>query len=155
MVTLYNVVSSDGFIARTDGSEDFIPDHMWPKTLEVFKKYGTLVMGRKTYDALQKYDVALLKPFEQLPIKKIVISQELSFKPKVGYAVARTLEEATANPNTLVSSGPTLNTELLKRNMISEILLHVVPVTVGEGIKQFKDGTEPLLSKIKTRLLAI
>ena len=39
--------------------------------------------------------------------------------------------------------------------MISEILLHVVPVTVGEGIKQFKDGTEPLLSKIKTRLLAI
>ena len=51
MVTLYNVVSSDGYIAREDGSEDFIPDELWPLTLEVFKKFDVLVMGRKPYEA--------------------------------------------------------------------------------------------------------
>ena len=53
MITLYNVISADGFIARLDGDEDFIPDDLWPHTLEFFKKYDALVMGRKTYDAMQ------------------------------------------------------------------------------------------------------
>ena len=29
MLTLYNVISSDGFIARNDDSEDFILDNLW------------------------------------------------------------------------------------------------------------------------------
>ena len=44
MVTIYNVISSDGFIVRKDGSESFIPDELWPLTLEIFKKFDVLVM---------------------------------------------------------------------------------------------------------------
>lgn len=75
MVTLYNVVSSDGYIARKDGSEDFISDELWPVTLKLFKKFDALVMGRKTYEVLQSYGKEFLEPLENLTLKKIVVSQ--------------------------------------------------------------------------------
>ena len=154
MVTLYNVISKDGFIARKDGSEDFIPNDLWSKTLEVYKKYNTLVMGRKTYDVLQSYTPELLEPFEQLSIRKIVVSEDESFQPKPGYEVVHSLEDAIHESNTLVSSGPTVNTYLLKKGLIKEVLLHVIPVNIDEGIPQFEIGNAELASKLPVHVLS-
>ncbi len=138
MVTLYNVTSSDGFIARNDGSEDFIPDNLWPNFLNLCREYGTLIMGRKTYDAVQRYGKEFFQPFEELPIGKIVISGNRSFHPKKGYIVAHSPEEALAlAPDALVSSGPILNNFLLKNGLVKKIILHEVPIAIGEGIKPF------------------
>ena len=142
MFTLYNVTSSDGFIARADGSEDFIPDDLWQNFLDLCREYGTLVIGRKTYDALQAYDKEPLRLFEELPIRKIVVSGNGDFQPKLGYTVAHSPEDAFAlAPNALVSSGPTLNNFLLKNGMVKKIILHEVPTSIGEGIRPFdKEG---------------
>lgn len=138
MLTLYNAVSSDGFITRKDGSEDFIPDDLWQNFLDLCKEYGTLIMGRKTYDAIQKYDKELLQPFEESPIRKIIISGNRNFRPKEGYAVLHSPEDAMAlAPGALVSSGPTLNNFLLKHGLVKKIILYEVPVIIGEGIKPF------------------
>ncbi len=138
MLTLYNVISSDGFITRKDGSEDFIPDSLWPNFLDTCRKYGTLIMGRKTYDAIQKYDKEQLQPFEELHIRKIVISGNQNFRPKEGYTVLHSPEDALAlAPDALVSSGPTLNNFLLKRGLVKKIILHEVPVKIGGGIRPF------------------
>jgi dihydrofolate reductase len=150
MFTLYNVVSSDGFIAREDGSEDFIPETLWSDFIVLCQKYGTFVMGRKTYDTLQSYEEDLLLPFEQLPIKKIVVSNNQNFSPKPGYIVVHTPQEALAlAPGALVSSGPTLNNFLLKDNLVEKIILHEVPATIGEGIKPF-DIQETTLVPVET-----
>ena len=138
MATLYNVISADGFIARKDGSEDFIPDNLWPNFLNLCKEYGTLIMGRKTYNTIQKYDEELLQPFEELSIRKIVITRNRVFKPKYEYIVVHSPEDAIAlAPNALVSSGPTLNNYLIKNHLVKEIIFHEVPISIGDGIRPF------------------
>ncbi|MEK7661987.1 MAG: hypothetical protein AAB355_00585 [Patescibacteria group bacterium] len=138
MLTLYNVISADGFIARKDGSEDFIPDNLWPNFLNLCRKYGVLIMGRKTYETIQNYEEEPLRQFEELPIKKIVISDNRDFHPKEGYIVAHSPEDALVSaPDALVSSGTTLNDYLLKHRMVEKIILHEVPISIGEGIKPF------------------
>jgi dihydrofolate reductase len=141
MVTLYNVISSDGFIARKDGSEHFIPDGLWNNFLDLCKKYDALIMGRKTYDAIQKYGKALLDPFEKLPIQKIVVTRDRKFRPKADYVVAHSPKDAVSSkPRILVSSGPTLNTDLLREGLVDEIIFHEVPTAIGDGIKPFEIG---------------
>lgn len=149
MLTLYNVISEDGFIARPDGSEHFIPDALWPITLGIFWQYEVLVMGRKTYDAMQKYPRELLEPFEALPMKRVVVSHDGNFHPKSGYVAARSPEEALAlGSNVLVSSGPTLNTFLLRNDLVDMVILHKVPIAIGEGIRPFPVETNRILALV-------
>lgn len=143
-VTLYNVVSADGYIAHRDGSEDFIPDEYWPQTLEIFKKYDTLVMGRKSYDAMQKYSSALLAPFEALKIKKVVVSRDEHFVPKPGYGVIRSIDAiGELGGRVLVCSGPEINNALYKADLVGKHIMETVPVTLGEGIKPFDKNLYP------------
>lgn len=141
MVTLYNVISADGFIAHSDGSEDFIPDELWSKTLGLFRKYDSLIMGRKTYDSMQKYDKKLLEQFENLKIKKIVVSKNSNFIPKQGYETFQSPEEAIKDgSNILVSSGPELNTYLLRKGLVKEIIFwKLLNVEIGTGVQPFFD----------------
>ncbi len=146
MVTLYNVISSDGFIARLDGREDFIPDALWENFLDICRKYGTLVIGRKTYETIQRYDKKLLTPFESLPIKKIIVTHNREFQPKPGYSIAHSPKDAImSSENILVSSGPTLNDFLLQKGLVDKIIFHEVPVAIGNGIKAFNSGRTSLL----------
>lgn len=142
MVTLYNVISSDGFIARPDGSEDFIPNNLWINFLNLLKEYDVFVMGRKTYDTMQHYDPTLLVPFEKLPITKIVVTDNHAFIPKEGYIVTHSPEDAFANGrNILVSSGPSFNNSVLKKGLVNEVIFHEIPVAIGRGIKPFDENT--------------
>lgn len=146
MATLYNVISSDGFIARTDGSEDFIPDNLWINFLNLCQEYGVVVMGRNTYETIQSYPEELREPFENLPIKKIVITHTESYEVKTGYEIARSPAEVLARyPDALVTSGPTLNDFLLAKKLIKKIIFHEVPVSIGSGIKPFDDSFATLV----------
>ncbi|MDO8572767.1 MAG: hypothetical protein Q7S11_03315 [bacterium] len=146
MLTLYNVLSSDGFIAAKDGGEDFIPDEVWGDFLELCTKYGALIMGKNAYGAIQSFDKELVEPFENLSIEKIVVTRDKNLKPKRGYAVINSLREAaTLHPNMLLCSGPKLNTAFLKEKLIDRIILNKLPIAIGEGISQFEEGVHPQL----------
>lgn len=150
MVTLYNVISSDGFIARKDGSEDFIPDDLWQEFLTLCGQYDVLVLGKGAYDAIQKYDAESIEAFEALPIKKIVVSRS-SESIKSGYVLVHSPQEAFADGgNLLVCSGPTLNTSILEQNLADKIILRKLDVAIGEGIEPFPhDFYEQFASKIE------
>ncbi|MGE5298325.1 MAG: dihydrofolate reductase family protein [Acidobacteriaceae bacterium] len=150
MVTLYNVISADGFIAYKDGSEDFIPDSLWPDFLSICEKYGTLIMGRKTYEIIQGYDKDLIDSFEALPIQKIVVSSNKNFALKKDYVLVSSPEEAIAlSPIALVSSGPTLNNYLISNRLVKEIILKQVPVAIGDGIRPFDPNLSEEVGNIK------
>lgn len=151
MVTLFNVISEDGFIARPDDSEDFIPNELWPTTLKLIARYDAFVMGRRTYDEMQTYAKKTLKLFERLPLKKVVVSRNENLRPdpELGYVVVRSPQEALKfGDNVLVSSGPTLNTFLLQNKLINRIIFHQVPVKIGSGIKPFNIETSGILTLI-------
>lgn len=138
MVTLYNVISADGFIARKDGSEDFIPDERWGETLVVFMRYDTIVMGRHSYEVMQQYEPEALSAFEALPIRKVVLTRNESFSAKPGYAVAHSVEDAVRlGANVLVSSGPVVIAEFLAKGLVDRIILDRVSVSIGEGMEPF------------------
>ncbi len=140
MVTLYNVTSSDGFIARIDGSEDFIPDDLklWQKFIDLCLKYKILILGRKSYESIQGYDYTLKNSLELLPIKKIVVSRNKSFQLKDGYTLVNSIEEAIKQaPDALVSGGPNLNNYLLEHNFVKRIIQYKLPISIGDGIKPF------------------
>lgn len=151
MLTTYNVVSEDGFITDLDGSEEFIPDELWSKTLDFFSKFEIILMGRKTYEAMQKYDKDMLDKFERLKIRKGVITRNTDFKPKEGYEVFYSPEEALGSANNvLVTSGPELNTYLLRKNLIDEIVFWEIPEKIGSGVSPFSDKLgETWTDKIK------
>lgn len=143
MLTLYNVVSKDGFIADKNGREDFIPETFWVNFLDLCKEYGSVVMGRKTYEAIQSYEQKLLVPFEQLPVKRIVITSDGNFETKKEYSVVHSPKEAMEfAPDSLVSSGPTLNNFLLRTGCVEKVILHIVPESIGEGIRPFDENLE-------------
>ncbi len=148
-MTLYNVVSSDGFIARPNGREDFIPDVLWENFLSLCSKYETLVIGRRTYETIQQYDKKLLIPFENLTIKKIIVTRNWKFQAKPGYLIVHSPQDAIlASQNILVSSGPTLNDFLLQKGLVDKIIFHEVPIMIGNGIKAF-DSKRVSLSPVK------
>ncbi len=147
MLTLYNVISSDGFIATKDGGENFIPDEVWGDFLGLCTKYDAVVMGKNTYAAIQAYEKELVEPFEKLSVEKIVVTRDRGFKPQKGYVVINSLREAaTLHPNALLSSGPKLNTAFLKEKLIDRIIFNKLPITIGEGIQQFEKGVRPQLT---------
>jgi dihydrofolate reductase len=144
MFTLYNIVSADGFIARKDGSEDFIPDSSWRNFMAEAAQYGSHVMGKGTYEAMQIYEMDELAAYEKLPIQRIVISGNRNYAVKPGYTATSSPEEAALiAPNALVSSGPTLNQYLLDHAMVGKIILHKLSESIGDGIKPFAAGNYP------------
>ncbi len=139
MLTLYNVISPDGFIAAKDGNEDFIPDEVWSDFLELCAKYDGVIIGKNTYRTIQSFGKDLVEPFEKLSIPKVIVTRDKNFKPKKGYAVMNSLREAAAlHPNMLLSSGPKLNTAFLKEKLIDRVILNKLPVKIGDGIPQFE-----------------
>jgi dihydrofolate reductase len=149
MITLYNVVSADGFIAREDGSEDFIPDALWPETLKIMSAFDAVVMGRKTYAAMQQYDPSLLQPFEDLPIRKVVISRNPNLSLKPGYETIDSVDGIPAlGHNVLVSSGPSLNNFLLNKGLVDKILRYELTQSIGKGIKAYDHADSRLIEVI-------
>lgn len=146
MLTLYNVISSDGFVAEENGSEDFIPDEVWNDFLELCEAYDTLIIGKNTYAAIQSFGNKLIEPFENTNIRKVIITRDEDFIPKAMYEKAYSIDEALEmGSNILLSSGPSLNTAFLKEKLIDQIILNRLPVAINRGIPQFETDITPLL----------
>jgi len=164
MITTYNVVSEDGYISRIDHSEDFIPDEAWPRFLDLCREYGVVAMGRKTYETIQGYEPHLRNSFNALPVSKIVLSRDEKFTAieGAGYEVAHSTDEACklflkheldAAKGVLVTSGPTLNTSLLRDGLIDMMIVDKLPVRLGEGLKIFEEGAEPEMELVSKKEL--
>jgi len=146
MVTLYNVVSADWFITDKDGEEDFIPDTLWPTTLEVMRGYDAIVLSRGAYEALREYPPELLSAFESLPIPKMVVSQLPEYQVAPGYELVLNPEEVLPSEKSiLICSGEIFNNYLLSKGWVNAVLLHQLPVSLGEGKPVFDAKYRELL----------
>jgi dihydrofolate reductase len=145
-VTLYNVTSSDGFIATRDSKEDFIPDSLWGEFLSICEENDVVVISRKTYEAIQNYNKSLINLFEDLSIKKLILTKDLNFKPKKGYEVAHSPSETLGfGENILVCGGSSLNDSFIKEGIIDTVVVNVLPIEIKDGIKQFEIQPQLLL----------
>ncbi|MGB7586132.1 MAG: dihydrofolate reductase family protein [Terriglobales bacterium] len=139
-IIVYVATSADGFIARADGSVDWL-ERPRPKGnyggAAFFRSIDTCILGRKTYD----FSVSHGEPDFYPGKKNYVFSRTLkqAASPKVTLinedvvAFAKRLRAGKGNDIWLVG-GAELIAAFLDAGHVDEFIIHVIPVMIGEGI---------------------
>ncbi len=153
-VTIHMVASLDGFIARKDGSVD------WLETADTFEAGETLtaadmaalletidcyVMGSRTYETALQYERKGMGWVYGNKPTFVLTTREL---PRVGATVqfysgdvARLVHEQLkpAFGSIWFVGGGQLTGECLRRGLADEVRVSVVPTLIGDGISFFGD----------------
>jgi len=137
---VYVAVSADGFIARGDGSVDWL-NRPRPKgnygISRFYRSIDTCVMGRKTYDLAVRFGMR----DGYAGKKNYVFSRKLAMTPSPKVLVAnhdvlnfaRQLRAEKGKDIWLVG-GAELVAAFLDAGQVDEFILNVIPTMIGEGI---------------------
>jgi dihydrofolate reductase len=137
-------ISLDGYIARTDGSVDFL---FMPKDYSMgpfFKTIDTAIMGRKTYDVglrmsggkFNTYGLATYVFSRMLPAGE---SNGLIFVNDSPLKFTAALRKRKGKHIWLMGGGE-LARDFLRDDLVDELHLGIVPVLIGDGIPLFPPG---------------
>ncbi len=149
-VVLYIATSIDGYIARSDGSLDWLEnadteeeDYGYD---EFYDSIDTVLMGNSTFRQILSFDVEF--PYEGK--RNIVFTRgeagelpEATVTNRDPRELVRELKKEKGEDIWLVGGG-TLNAALLTADLIDRMIITVVPVVLGTGIKLF-EGSAPEL----------
>ena len=145
-VILYIASSLDSYIAKPNDDLSFLSivekegeDYGYDQFIQ---SVDTVIIGRKTYDWVMKH----VPEFVHKAKDSFVITR--TTKPSEGKIQFYTgdLKELVIRlkqkegKNIFVDGGAEIVNELMKHHLIDEIILSIIPVILGEGIKLFKDG---------------
>lgn len=140
-IILTMAISANGIIASKTGSEDFLSHTNWIQFVKLAKRAGCFMWGRKTYEAVSKWEGDYLKDLES--VKRIIISRS-NIDLKEGFELAHSPEEALkileneGFKEAIITGGATTNSEFAKRNLIDEVIFDVNPSVLGNGIPIFQ-----------------
>ena len=152
-------MSLNGMIAGTDGNEDFLSHANWESLEEAAKKHGCLIIGRKTYEAVQKWPDYT---FADLNAKSIiVVSSDSDLKLDPPFLLANSPQDAIEKAvalnfdSALLTGGSRINSAFLTENLLDEVLLNIEPAIIGSGIPLFAESEfEKRLSLIDATKIA-
>jgi dihydrofolate reductase len=135
--------SIDGYIARRDGSVDFL---FMPKDYSMapfFASIDSAIMGRKTYEVAQAMGGGWYGP----KMAVYVMSRALPPGERNGYTFTDQTPKALVEQirkeegkDIWMMGGGELVREFLNADLIDELYIGVVPVLLGEGIPLFPSG---------------
>lgn len=146
-IVLYIATSIDGFIARNDGKVDWLD-----KFTGIDEDYGyydfydsidALMMGSNTFREILNFDVDW--PYEGKPAYVVSNSspesenEDIAAIPNDLDGVLQALKEDNLKKVWLVGGGQ-LVTSMMSKKMIDEIILSIMPLTLGEGVRLFNSG---------------
>jgi dihydrofolate reductase len=137
-IILDMAISPNGFIARENGDEDWLPGENMDDFAPEAKKHNNIVMGRETYQQVtQKYKD---KIFDEIDIDhKLIVTNNKSFKAPDGYVVVNSPEESISylkskGLDTLfLIGGGKLNASFAKLGLVDQIQFIVTPYIIGKG----------------------
>lgn len=149
-VTLYMATSVNGNITTGDSDSDWVDKVDWKYFYKITKESKVMVMGSETYKQFendfpqkQALNVVLTK-------KKNLINQKIEgaiFTDKTPKEVIKMIEKMGYKQICFIG-GETLNTSIIKENLVDEIYVDVHPLLIGEGKKLF-GGIKGLFKKLK------
>jgi len=160
-IVLYIAMSLDGYIARINGSVDWLSGH--GKVLEVDNGYeefynnvDTIIMGRVTYEQV----VNELSPDNWVYEGKncyVFTKKEYETNEKVKFISGSITNFVSDIKNQLgkdiwLVGGGKLIHEFVRENLVDKYVITVIPTILGEGIPLFiKENPEIKLKLIKTQ----
>lgn len=152
-VILYIAESLDGFIARKNGSVDWLTPYESSGEDYGYKEFydsiGTIIMGSTTY-----------KQFGEYHRDKLCFVFSSSIKGREGNVtfVNRDIREfieklnSENNKNIWLVGGGSMIDGFLKHGLIDEFIISIIPTLLGDGIPLFKGGNvESQLKLLKVK----
>lgn len=145
---LYIAMSLDGYIATKDDNLDFLSvveqqgeDYGYA---EFIKTIDTVIMGRKTYDKIMSFGMGFSHADKECYIltrTERPNNGNLNFYNKSIVDLVNDLKSKDGK-NIFCDGGAETVHLLLKNKLINELIISIIPVLLGDGIKLFK-GDEP------------
>jgi dihydrofolate reductase len=136
-------ISIDGYIARLDGTFDFLFMPQDFSMAEFFASIDTGIMGRKTYDVSQ----AVGEGGFGSKIKTYVLSRTLTPGEREGKTFVNVSPQVLVEEirqrkgkDIWLMGGGEIARDFLKADLVDELHLGVVPVLLGEGLPLFPSG---------------
>ncbi len=142
-VILQLAVSLDGYIARKDGSVDFL-DNMESAFSDEFNKFvnyvDVLVMGRNTYEVMLNFGGI---PFKGKKVY-VLTSKELTSDNEGIIFTNEDIKSIVEKEEGIIwlFGGAKVIQSFINENLIDEFQIHVVPHIIGEGIPMFLESKE-------------
>lgn len=147
-VILFTACSIDGYIARPDGNLDWLdaisnPDKIDHGYGELLANTSCIIMGRKTYTKLLGFGIEWPYP----EIKTYVVTFDPSYRTVTPNTEILTGDVASSvikirsyqEKDIWLAGGGELVTFFLNHSLIDRMILSVIPVILGEGIRLFPD----------------
>jgi len=143
-IMLYIATSLDGFIARKDGSVDWLsPYENGPEDYgynDFYKKIEIVIMGNTTYKQVLSFgefpyrgkDCFVFTKNKEKHIDENVIFVSKNAKDFISQLNLR------ENKNIWLVGGASIIDEFLKFDLIDEFVITIIPTLLGEGIPLFK-----------------
>lgn len=139
---LYIATSLDGFIARKDGSVDWLSPYENGQEdygyKEFLKKIGIVIMGNTTYKQVLSFGEFPYRGkdcFVFTRNKEKHTDENVTFVSKNAKDFISQLRE---NKNIWLVGGASIIDEFLKFDLIDEFIITIIPILLGEGIPLFK-----------------
>lgn len=157
---LYIATSLDNYIARPDGSIDWLEQASMSEKQDYgyhgfYDSIDTTVMGANTYRQICGFDV----PFPYPDKRNIVITTQKNLEK-----VHPSIEFLSTNFNTFVDNlkkepgkniwlvgGSQVNTYMLRFKLLDEVIITKIPVFIGDGIPLFQPANaeyQAILNKV-------
>jgi len=137
-------ISLDGYIARLDGSVDFL---FMPKDYSMadfFASIDTAIMGRKTYDVSKAMGGGggfggNMKSYVMSRTLPVGEREGLIFTREAPSVLIERIRKQKGKDIWLMGGGE-LARDFLKQDLVDELYLGIVPVLLGEGLPLFPSG---------------
>ena len=150
-VQVYIAISLDGYIAREDGSVDWLPQNSESSYDAFYNIVDTVIMGQTTYNQILTFGAYPYKDKKSFVFTKN--NQGNDDYAEFLSSVEKFVKDGFpgAGENIWVVGGSKIIESFLKQGAIDEITLTVIPVILGKGIALFQNGSkETKLELVKT-----
>ena len=152
--TLYIAMSEGGFIAGENDNIDFLNDYMVEGEDygygEFINAVGSIIVGRRTYDKAKSMDF----PYHE--DKRVFVATRNSkdsalenlmfYSGDLAQLVAKLMLENDGH--IYCDGGADVAKKMISEGLIDEIILSVVPLTLGGGTELFHKGAVPVGLKL-------
>ena len=144
-VVVNRAMSLDGFIAGPDDAMDWIVDHRLEFSFpEVVQATGAMLAGRRTHEVGKRMSVEGAD-YDGGPV--FVLTHRPPDEPEPGVTfLSCDLEDAVATARAAAAGknleilGADLAGQCLQRGIVDEVLVYVLPVLLGDGVRFSTSG---------------
>jgi dihydrofolate reductase len=145
--SVYIASSLDGYIAREDGALDWLDQVALPNEDYGFKAFlagiDCVIMGRKTFDVASTAYGTSVWPYQG---KRLIVLSQSVKTPLAevfhGEFDSLLLQLKKEGINHIWVDGGTVISQFLRQGLIDKIIVSVIPLLLGSGIRLFDIGTE-------------